>query len=71
MTAKRYDPKTMPYREAMLEDTLGDYVKYSDYEKLESQNKELTDELMGIDHAEYCMCITCQPEFNKAKNKAK
>jgi len=44
MTVQRYDPKYHPYSKAMDEDKLAEYVKYSDYEKLKLENKELIEE---------------------------
>ena len=38
---KRFDPICRPYTKAMIIDDLGNYVLYSDYEKLESEKKEL------------------------------
>ena len=42
---KRYDPKYLPFSQAMYVDQLGIYVKYEDYEKLQSQLKEREDDL--------------------------
>lgn len=50
MTVKRYDPTYRPYSRGMLEDNQGNYVKYSDYEKLESQNKELIENNKSLLH---------------------
>ena len=38
---------------------------------LESQNKELRDDLNQIEHSESCMCKMCAPGFQEMKNKEK
>ena len=65
MTVQRYDPKYRPFSKGMEKDILGYWVEYADYQKLESQTKELKDLLNQIDHAESCWCRSCQPEFKK------
>ena len=45
---KRFDPIGRPYTKAMIIDDLGNYVLYSDYEKLEAEKKELIELLEYI-----------------------
>jgi len=45
---KRYDPRYRPYSKGMIDDKLGNYVEYKDYQKLESQLKESKSVLLGV-----------------------
>lgn len=46
------------------------------YKKSQSQNKELIEKIKGLlkdideaDHADYCMCRFCSPDFHELKTK--
>lgn len=40
MKIERYDTAYRPFSKGMIKDSLGSYIKYSDYEKLEKQLQE-------------------------------
>ena len=65
MKVERFDTVYRPYSKGMIKDNLGSYVKYSDYEKLESQIKENN----KLYSSSFLMWITGIKELSVLKKK--